>query len=104
MRNDDEPRRPSARATALVERYGAAEAALLAALAGGGGDVPTVREGRASVHDDLLAYLAALEAVRDFYADPAHYVWRPDDEFPGYATDVHTDRGDRARATRAVPS
>lgn len=55
----DEPRRPSALAEVLVT-------ALIAHCASGD-------YGRSAASDDLYAYLADLEAARDFYADPAHY-------------------------------
>lgn len=109
----DEPRRPSARATALVDD--------LRALAYGLGwqdkaigkeEQPPRELEVLRKRTDLLVYLADLEAARDalaFYADPAHYgdtakrIITADGSFANVCS-VLADGGARARATRAVPS
>ena len=58
------PRRASARALALVVTYYRAVGRHAVTLDGMGVD---------DAERDLLAYLAALEAALDFYADPARY-------------------------------
>lgn len=95
MAASDGPRRASARAMALVEAYYRAVGRHAVVLDGAGVD---------EAAGALLAYLAALEAARDFYADPARYEYRRVGAGPWLEKPaVLTDGGAVARATRKAP-
>ena len=101
----DEPRRPSARATALVTTLIDACEAIgrqqTWAMRSPGMAVKT--EAGESARDFLLAYLADLEETVDWYADPAHYgdsakrIITADGSFANVCS-VLADGGARARA------
>lgn len=117
MATTDGPRRPSARATALVEKVvGATEQQLAAERWAERSialstftqeererEVAKAKRRSNAAMDVLLTYLAGLEAARDFYADPAHYgdsakrIITADGSFANVCS-VLADGGARARA------
>ena len=98
----EERRRPSARAMALVRTL--VQRAYACGASGQiGRDIELTVNRSNEAERDLLAYLADLEAARDFYADPAHYgdtakrIITADGSFANVCS-VLADGGARARA------